>query len=287
MDPIPSAPKNIRLMRPDQIPIPWSPVYNSYHDQFITFAITNDSILEYFQKGWQLPDNFGVGIDERCVEFPWYFSLASPGVKTILDAGSSLNFDFAVNHQYFNDKTLTILTLAPEENCFWRLAISYQFADLRDLPYKDHYFDEIVSISTIEHVGLDNSLFTGVTQNDQFNENDFVLALNELNRVLKPEGRLMVTVPFGKYENWGEFQQFDADLLDKAAESFGARRRLESYYYYTSNGWKLTNNRMECRDMKYSRHALRCQWGTKQINNSPETDLAAAARAVACCVWKK
>lgn len=249
--------------------------------------MSNAAIREHFREGWQLPDNYGIGIDERCIEFLWYFEVASPAAKTILDAGSALNYQFAIRHPYFRNKKLTILTLAPEENCFWKLGISYQFGDLRDLPYRDDYFDEIVCISTLEHVGMDNSLFTGTTQSIYFNENDFVIALKELKRILKPEGRLLVTVPFGKYENWGEFQQFDAALLEKAANSFGARNRQESFYFYTGDGWKFTTDRKKCQNMSYSKHALNCQWGTKASSQLPEPDMAAAARAVACCIWEK
>lgn len=287
MEPLSSSPKDIKIAPPPTIPVPWSHVYDSYHDQFITHALASEPILECFRNGWQLPDNYGIGIDERCIEFSWYFGIADPAAKTILDAGSALNYNFIVGQPYFRNKKLTILTLAPECNCFWQLGISYQFGDLRDLPFRDHFFDEIVCISTIEHVGMDNSRFTGESQTDHFNENDFVLALRELNRVLRPGGRLLVTVPFGKYENWGEFQQFDATLLDKAAESFGAIKRSESYYHYVADGWKLTNDRTTCQDMEYSRHALKCHWGSKKIDVSPEIDMAAAARAVACCIWEK
>jgi hypothetical protein len=39
-----------------------------------------------------------------------------------------------------------------------------------------------------------------------------------MRRVLKPGGRLILSVPFGVYQNWGFFQQFDSDLLERAAE---------------------------------------------------------------------
>lgn len=249
--------------------------------------MSHQDIRECFREGWPLPGNYGIAIDERCIEIPWYFEMANREAKIILDAGSALNYKFAVGHPYFRDKKLTILTLAPEDNCFWQLGISYQFGDLRHLPFRDCYFDEIVSISTIEHVGMDNSLFTGALQCEHFNKNDLDLALKELNRVLRPEGRLLVTVPFGKYENWGEFQQFDAALLDSAAESFGARKRAESFYYYTGEGWKRADDRDQCRDMIYSRYALSSQWGNKKNDQLPEADMVAAASAVACCIWEK
>lgn len=281
------SPKDFRIVRPRQIPVPWSPTYESYHDQFISFALSNPAVRECFRETRPLPGDYGIAIDERCIEIPWYFEMAGREAKFILDAGSALNYQFAVRHPYLRDRKLTILTLAPEENCFWQLGISYQFGDLRRLPFRDHFFDEIVCISTIEHVGMDNSLFTGTVQCEHFDENDLALALKELNRVLRPEGRLLVTVPFGKYENWGEFQQFDAALLDQAAGLFGAKKRTESFFQYTGEGWRRADNRDECRDMTYSRYALSSQWGNKKTGQLPEPDMVAAARAVACCIWEK
>lgn len=287
MDKITGLPNNFRLLRPPNIPVPWSRLYSSYHEQFLTFAMASGPIRECFRRGWQLPENYGIGIDERCIEYLWYFGVADPTAKKILDAGSALNQRLIVGQPYFKDKQLTILTLAPEPNCFWQLGISYQFGDLRDLPFRDDYFDEIACISTVEHVGMDNTLYTGGTQSTHFCENDLFSALRELNRVLRSGGKLLVTVPFGKYANWGEFQQFDAALLDKAAESFGANNRSESYYYYVADGWKLAEDRKVCRDMQYSRYGLACQWGARQTSQTPEPDMAAAARSVACCIWEK
>jgi len=36
--------------------------------------------------------------------------------------------------------------------------ISYIFEDLRESCFRDDYFDIVVSLSTIEHIGLDNTM---------------------------------------------------------------------------------------------------------------------------------
>src|SRR3954452_702969 len=52
-----------------------------------------------------------------------------------------------------------IVTLAPEAAAYWSRGISYVYGDLRDLPYRDGYFDTVVCISAVEHVGMDNSVY--------------------------------------------------------------------------------------------------------------------------------
>jgi RNA polymerase sigma-70 factor (ECF subfamily) len=54
-----------------------------------------------------------------------------------------------------------ILSLAPEEECFWQRSVSYLFHDLRNIPIRDDYYDTISCLSTLQHVGCDNSSFTG------------------------------------------------------------------------------------------------------------------------------
>jgi len=67
-------------------------------------------------------------------------------------------------------------------------------ADVRKLPYADGSFDLVTCISTLEHIGMDNSEWH--IEGGQETEGD-LKALVEMRRVLSGEGRLPVTVPFG------------------------------------------------------------------------------------------
>jgi SAM-dependent methyltransferase len=58
----------------------------------------------------------------------------------------------------------------------------YAAADVRDLPFKDNYFDIIVSTSTLDHF---------------HSKQDLRQALEELRRVLAPQGRLILMVNNG------------------------------------------------------------------------------------------
>src|SRR3954454_12407795 len=90
-----------------------------------------------------LPPGFGFRLDERIVEYPWFFSRLPSGPGVLLDAGSILNFDFLLDQPALQEKQLHICTLAPESECFWQKGkgVSYLFDDLRNLPYRDHWFD--------------------------------------------------------------------------------------------------------------------------------------------------
>lgn len=185
--------------------IPWSEGYWEHKAESITKSISDSNILERFiQK--QIPENFGYRIDERIVEYPWIFSKLSKEKSVLLDAGSTFNFDFIVRNPLIKEKELTIYTFFPEQDCFFKNRINYVFGDLRDLYFKADTFDEIVSQSTIEHIDMDNSIY-GYEEESTSDAKSFeyLKAVNEMIRVLKPGGKLLITVPYGKYEYHGFF----------------------------------------------------------------------------------
>ena len=219
--------------------IPWSQGYDIYKRNFIIQTLGSDDLLLPFRRGTSLPSGYGVGIDERCIEYPWLVAHTHDGQENYLDAGSTLNYDFILDHPTFRRKTMHILTLAPEANCYWQRGISYIFSDLRDMPYRDAYFDTIACLSTLEHVGCDNTSYTSKGAYGAQRPKDFVFAMQEFARVLKSGGELFVTVPFGVYSHFGTFQQFDRELLSQAIEAFGkATEVTETFYQYTVEGWK-------------------------------------------------
>jgi SAM-dependent methyltransferase len=262
--------------------IPWSPGYNEAKVRFIRESLSTAEILAQFRAG-ELPKRFGVGFDERCVEYPWLFSQLHGAPESVLDAGSALNHEFILDHPVFRKKQLSIVTLAPEGVCFWQRGISYLYGDLRDLPIRDEYCDTIVCLSTLEHVGCDNSIYRKDGSAREERLGDFVLVMKSLYRVLKPGGSLFLTVPFGVYRYFGAFQQFDRDLLSRAVAAFGEARALsESFYRYDRDGWH-TAKAADCAACQYV-HWVADVWLSGQWPKPlpVERDRAAAARAVAC-----
>jgi len=199
-----------------------------------------------------------------------------------LDAGSALNHAFILEQPVFEKKKLHILTLAPESNCFWQRGISYLFHDLRSVPIRDEYFDDIVCLSTLEHVGCDNSGYTRQEVYREHRSDDFILALQELSRILKPEGTLFLTVPFGEYRHFGSFQQFDEKLLSRAIDAFGRTNAVTSFYRYSDTGWDVANIE-DCTNVEYVEWVAKVWSGGQWPEPLPvEPDRAAAARCVAC-----
>lgn len=260
--------------------LPWSKGYYQYKWAYIVKVIQNPSIIEGFRQNNSLPDGFGWRLDERVVEYPWMISrlpdALTKGLTKVLDAGSTLNYSEMLSHPKLGSKKVTIVTLAPENQCYWRRGVSYHFGDLRNLPFRDAWFEEIVCLSTLEHVGMNNASY-GDHDETEIDEHGFVTAARELSRVLTCRGKLLISVPFGLpqkvvWDNRVFMRQFDSALLELLKSCFTDCSVSIVFYKYHEKGWNISSEQ-ECTDAKYFNiHASR----------GYDSDLAAAARAIAC-----
>lgn len=134
---------------------------------------------------------------------------------------------------------------------------------------RDGIYDTIACVSVLEHIGCDNKNYTGDPRYRENAPQDYRLVMQELSRMLKPGGTLLLTVPFGQYSHLGWLQQFDQALLCSAIDAFGPAQRVQqTFYRYTAEGWNLSTAE-EC---------SQCVYGEE----------SAAASAVACvCILKE
>ena len=222
----------------------------------------------------RLPAGFGLDLDERIVEYPWLLAHLPPGPGQLLDAGSALNFKFLVDLPALASKTIHICTLAPERQSFWSMGISYTFQDLRRTCFRDQFFDHIVSLSTLEHIGLDNDRFYTDRSTGLRDPASYILAVREMARILRPGGQLYLSVPYGRHADYGWLQVFDGGMLDRVVEAFGPTGMLEQVFRYTSEGWQ-TSARQDAADATYVDLHAADRW---------RRGLPVAAESVACLV---
>ena len=252
---------------------PWTHAYVDRHRDFVAAALHDADLLARFETGDRLPAGYGIGFDERIVELPWLCGQGLSG--RVLDAGSALNHPHLLDHIIPRVDELHIVTLKPEETAFPERQISYVFSDLRSLPYRDHLFDHVVCVSTLEHVGMDNRLY-GVDEPRAENP-DFELgtAVAELRRVLISGGFLTVTVPYGAAEDHGWFRQFGRAEADELLAEMGTEPVALSVYAYSAEGWQIS-------DLDAASNA---RYRDFLADSRPVADAAVAARAVLCVRW--
>jgi len=260
---------------------PWRRGYDLYKNKYLEEILNDPAILDIFSKSQPLPENYGYRLDARLVEIPWVLAHLNNQKGSLLDAGSSLNNDVVLSSPPLKNKRISIITLAPESQCYWNLGISYLFGDLRNLDFRDNLFDSIACISTIEHIGLDNTMYLKNEPSDSGkNKHDFLSAIKEIKRVLKPGGRFYCTFPFGEYEDHGWFQQFDSKFADQLIIGFDPKGQKEAVFRYDADGWKISDRSSCAHCQFFDVHTSKYFDSASTIDFPP--DYPAGERAVLC-----
>lgn len=261
--------------------IPWSEGYEAHKEKSIRLSISDPAILNEFSKK-RVPVNYGYRLDERIVEYPWIFSNLKKSNTIFLDAGSTFNFDYLLNTELIENKEKFIYTFFPETRSYNHKRISYVYGDLRDLPFKNDFFEEIVCQSTIEHIDMDNSMYgydlkstLNIVTNKSY---EYLKVIKELLRVLKTNGQLLLTFPFGKFENHGFFQQFDDEMLQRIFDLFEGKENIKTdYFKYEKEGWRFAERDELSQVESYNPHT----------GKGKSDDGAAHCRSIACIKFIK
>jgi SAM-dependent methyltransferase len=170
------------------------------------------------------------GTDERVIEIPWVLSRLREG--RVLEVG----------YAYAEPAYLAALVAElPGELVGVDLAeaeapgIETVRADVRDLPFADAAFDQVLLVSTIEHVGADNTVYGLAAEADAEGRLE---ALRELRRVLRPGGSLLVTVPLGEPGDHGWFRQDDVRGWTRLFARAGFFVEEQEAYELLDEGWR-------------------------------------------------
>ncbi len=169
--------------------------------------------------------------DERVVEIPWVLARLSSG--RVLEVG----YVFA-EPAY----VAALLEARPQELVGVDLAEVAEVsgmetvqADVRDLPFAAADFDQLLLVSTLEHVGADNERYGLEAEPDS---SAMETALRELRRVLRPDGTLLVTVPLGEPEDYGWFRQDDVRGWTRLFTHSGFFVEEQEVYELGADGWR-------------------------------------------------
>ncbi|HYZ78642.1 MAG TPA: class I SAM-dependent methyltransferase [Gaiellaceae bacterium] len=170
------------------------------------------------------------GTDERAIEIPWALAHVQPGER-VLDVGTANAEPAYLAALLARASHVVGVDLAQADVPGIRTVV----ADVRDLPFEDGAFDLALCVSTLEHVGRDNRVYGAEEERDPHGA---AAALEELRRVLAPDGRLVVTVPCGEREDHGWFVQLEPDGWNDAFLGAGFRVLEEEIYALGPDGWR-------------------------------------------------
>ena len=111
-------------------------------------------------------------------------------------------------------------------------------ADVRNAPLLDESVDLVLCISTIEHIGRENDVY-GTSAEEPERRAD-IDSLMEMSRWLRPGGRLLLSVPFGKFEDHGWLVNYDEERLTTLVAA-SALSVVSERYFELAGGWVERN----------------------------------------------
>jgi SAM-dependent methyltransferase len=170
------------------------------------------------------------GTDERVVEVPWVLSRLRPEGR-VLEVGYAFAETAYLGALLRSGLELVGADLASRDVP----GMDTVGADVRGLPFEDASFDQVLLVSTLEHLGAENEVYGLDVQTDPGARLD---ALKELRRVLRSSGSLLATVPLGEPGDYGWFRQEDERGWSKLFARAGFFLDEREAYELTVDGWR-------------------------------------------------
>lgn len=217
--------------------------------------------LFHFQKQSKHP-----WTNERAVEYPWiYKNISKITGGTVLDVGAREGLPSTDLLLENNNLVYTIdINASPLNKSNPKLNIDR--GDIRKTKFKDAFFDAVIAVSTLEHVGLPGRY--GITEADDKGD---LRAMQEIHRILKPDGQVFVTLPYGGGKSRLLNRLYDEERIIELFSGFDLQIRQYFKYDATYELWFevpesiAANNNWDV-DPWYS---LACFCGRKNPKNKP------------------
>jgi len=172
------------------------------------------------------------GTDERVVEVPWILSRLVPSGRVLEVGYAFAEAPYLVALLRSGVELFGVDLVERDVEGMERIV-----ADVRGLPLADASVDQVLLVSTLEHVGADNTGYGLAAEDDPSSRVD---GLRELGRVLSPGGTMLVTVPLGEPGDHGWFRLDDVAGWTALFSSAGLFVEDQEAYELTDDGWRAS-----------------------------------------------
>jgi len=167
-------------------------------------------------------------LSERFTEYFWILkNLETKG--NLLDIGCTESL-FAQELSKINSLSVYGIDIRPIE---YTPNFEFSQENAEKTHFDDNYFDQITVVSTLEHFGLN---FYG---NNQIDEATDFKALKEIKRILKNDGTIFLTLPFGN-QNKSWYRKYDRSKIEKLFSDLKIKEI--KIIKQTHIGWKEIHN---------------------------------------------
>jgi len=189
----------------------------------------------------------GEVISERVVEYPFVFRhLDIPVGSRVLDVGCC----FSLLSLQLASLGYNVYGVDIEEYPYTHPNFKFFRMDICKTHFPDEYFDGVIAVSTIEHIGIPFSFTKLNVLKRKTSKRRDLEAMKEIRRILKSNGLLIMTVPFGNaFVETISHRIYDEKELDKILEGF---RREKVEFYIKKEGRWIRAHQIEAKSVKSS-----------------------------------
>lgn len=167
---------------------------------------------------------------DRFIEYPWMLESITISEGKLLDIGSTISDKL----YEILPKTIEIHTLNLNEKNVQNPNIKFKRGDIRKTDCPGDHFDCITCISTLEHIGV-----SGRYHSDEDPQGD-LKAMQEIRRILKPGGILLVSVPYGAKDVLPINRLYNKERIGKLFEGLAIQEQIFRKYDKSWNAWIKT-----------------------------------------------
>ena len=153
---------------------------------------------------------------ERIVEYGWILENLCINGGDILDVGSCQTY-FPIMLGGLGHK---VVGVDKEASFLGHPNVSFERANIFTYTFRQK-FDRVTLISTIEHIGEGND--------------DVDMMQEIIKPLLKPEGKVLITTPYGKLRINSPFRVYDKERLLKLCEGYKIEK--EDYFAQVGSCW--------------------------------------------------
>lgn len=274
----------------NQLTKPLDRPYFAHRDPFI------QSLIERVQAGEAinrvLTGFNGKVYDERVVEFPFFVQWLRQRAKgqDLLDIGSTLNHKLVSTILKTHVRNVWFVNPGLEKNQLQN-PVFFHLSSLAAAFAYPKTFSLVTCLSTIEHIGFDNSHYGDPTP-PRFTaptDQPLIESLEKIATLIKPKGHVLISFPFGLREGIVHpksvkmaSQAFDHTSLKKAHAALKRHgiKAQATVYRATKKGWKPVQN-PQAYTRRYAQgtpaaSAVAVIWGRKDLVMSSRTGALAA-----------